>query len=89
MTRAELKKINNASYCYFVRYLYNKNDFNLAFLRLIKELNVLELEFKDFINSLSDDEKKQLLEVLTRDKEKWHKLDDYLYSCCLSDLKSK
>lgn len=84
MTKNELKKISSVSFSYFTRYLYNKTDFNLAFLRLIKELNVLELEFKDFINSLCDEDKKQLLEVLTRDKVKWYKLDDCLYSHCLS-----
>ena len=84
MTKTEFKKINTAVYSFLVFYLYNKTDFNRAFLKLTKELGLLEQLMKDFILSLSKEDKEQLLEILTRDKEKWYKLDDCLYSHCLS-----
>lgn len=84
MTKTELKKIDNATYSYLVRYLYSKTDFNCDFLKLAKELGLFEQLIKDFILSLSKEDKKLLLEILTRDKEKWCKLNNYLYYYCLS-----
>lgn len=57
MTKTELKKIDNATYSYLVRYLYSKTDFNRDFLKLVKELGLFEELLKDFILSLSKEAK--------------------------------
>lgn len=84
MTKQELKKINIAIFTYLTHYLYSKTDFNRDFLKLVKELGLFEEVIKDFILSLSKEDKKLLLEILTRDKEKWCKLNNYLYYYCFS-----
>lgn len=83
MTKTELKKINSAMFSYLTRYMYTKTDFNHAFLKLAKELGVLEQLIKDFILSLSNEDKKQLREVLIIDMIAWKKLDEFLYYRCL------
>ena len=86
MTKTEFKKISIAADSYLTRYLYSKTDFNHAFLKLAKELGVLEQMMKDFILSLTNEDKKQLREVLIIDMIAWKKLDESLYYRCLGGL---
>lgn len=49
MTKTELKKINNATHGYLICYLRGKTDFNRDFIKLAKELGLLEQLMKDLL----------------------------------------